>query len=730
MPVFNCTFCLQRAWSGAQLNFKGASMIRKILAAGVSAAALAVALPAAAQSEAREELPTIDFGTWGFQPEAIDESVDPGDDFFEYANGEWIAANPIPPEYTRYGAFNILREKSTADVEKLVSDLVEGNPAPGTSAKRIVDAYQSFLDTDAIDAAGLAPAAPYLQEIYSAPDLASLVSLFPKAGIPGIVSASVTVDDKDPNSYIVGVGFDGMGLPDRDYYLVDSERNQEIQQRYKEYLAFLLGELGYQDPAGAAESVYAFEHKVAELEWDRTALRNDDLTYNKLTRDELLALTPQFPTAKLLEASELADASEFLVRQIPPTDAEVEELGLSAEFLRGIGGGTPAMMELLTETPLATIKAYLAKQFLTAHASVLPSEIDDANFAFYSKFLSGQEEQRPRWKRAIAATESMLGEQLGSLYVERYFPPESKAAMDELVANLRKAMAASIQENDWMSAQTKEQALAKLNAFNPKIGYPDEFETYEGLTIEAGDAFGNRVRAIDWAIEDNRSKLGEPVDKTEWGMLPQTVNAYYNPVFNEIVFPAGILQQPFFGASADPAVNYGGIGAVIGHEMGHGFDDQGSKYDFSGALKDWWQDADRKKFDELGDKLAAQYSTYCPYDDGETCVNGRFTLGENIGDVGGLSLAYRAYRMSLNGKEAPVLDGLTGDQRFFLSWAQVWRSMQREATGRQRLLTDPHSPEEFRTNGAVRNHDAWYKAFNVTPQDDLYLPPEQRVHIW
>ena len=705
-------------------------MIRTIFKLTASAAALALTLPAAAEDAERVPTPTMDFGTWGFDPKAIDPAVDPGDNFFDYANGKWVRENPIPAEFTRFGAFNILREKSTADVEALVADLVASKPAAGTQERRVVDAYQSFLDTAAIDAAGLAPAQPYLQEIRGASDLASLVSLFAKPGIPSLVSAGVTVDDKDPNSYIVSIGFDGMGLPDRDYYLVDNERNQEIRARYKDYLAFLLGKAGYEDPAAVADAVYAFEHKVAVLEWDRTALRNSDITYNKLTRDEVLALAPAFPTARLLDAAQFGQVGEFLLSQVPPTEQEIAELGLTPEFVSGIGGGTPAMMKLLTETPLETLKAFMAARFLSGHAAVLPSEIDEANFAFYGKFLQGQEEQRPRWKRAIAAAESQLGEQLGKAYADRYFPPESKAAMDDLVANLRTALAASLDENDWMTEATKQQAMAKLDSFTPKVGYPDEYETYDGLEIRPGDALGNQIRATAWEIEDNRSKLGQPVDRTEWFMLPQTVNAYYNPVFNEIAFPAGILQQPFFGPSADPAVNYGGIGAVIGHEMGHGFDDQGSKYDATGALKNWWADADRKHFEELAGKIAAQYDEYCPYDEGKTCVNGRFTLGENIGDVGGLSMAYRAYRMSLNGKEAPVIDGLTGDQRFFLAWAQVWRSAQREATGRQRLLTDPHSPEEFRTIGAVRNHDAWYEAFNVTPDDDLYLPPEERVHIW
>jgi putative endopeptidase len=706
-------------------------MIRKILAASVSAAALALAIPAHAQeAEERTPPPQMSFGTWGADPALLDPAVDPGDDFFAYVNGKWIAANPIPPEFSRYGAFNLLREKSTSDVEKLISDLVASNPPAGSQARRIVDAFNAYLDTAAIDAAGLAPAQPYLDKIRQAPDLAALAELFVQAGYPGLIAAGVTVDPKDPNSYIVSVGFDGMGLPDRDFYLVDNERNRTIQAAYKDYLAFLLGKAGYTDPKATAVKVYAFEHQVAELEWARASLRDDNITYNKLTRDELLALAPQFPLARELAAAGFGDEQSFLVPQIPPTADEVEQYKITPEILDGIGGGTPAMLKLLSETDLGTVKAFMTARFLSGNASVLPSEIDDANFAFYGKLLNGQEVKRPRWKRAIDSTEGMLGEQLGQLYVDRYFPPESKAAMDELVANLRKAVAASITENAWMTEATKKEAIAKLDAFTPKIGYPDEFETYDGLKIEAGDPLGNRVRATAWALADNRAKLGKPVDRTEWGMLPQTVNAYFNPVFNEIVFPAAILQQPFFGPNADPAVNYGGIGAVIGHEIGHGFDDQGAKFDGTGTLRDWWAPEDLARFTELGNKLADQYSEYCPYDEGKTCVNGRLTLGENIGDVGGLSLAYRAYRMSLNGKEAPVIDGLTGDQRFFIAWAQVWRSMQREAAGRQRLLTDPHSPEEFRTNGAVRNQDAWYKAFNVTPDDELYLPPEERVHIW
>src|SRR5690606_9268134 len=575
-------------------------MIRHILAAGASALALSLATPAFAQDQADAIAPpTMSFGTWGIDPSTIDTTVDPGDDFFAYVNGKWVRENPMPPEYSRFGAFDILAEKSTSDVKRLVDDLVASNPAPGTPERRIVDAYLAYEDTAAIEAAGLTPAQPYLAQIREAATLDQLAELFPKAGFSPLVSAGVTVDSKDPDNYIVSVGFDGMGLPDRDYYLVDSERNREIQARYKEFLAFMLGQAGVADPAATAEQVYAFEQQVAELEWARQALRNRDLTYNKLTRAELEALAPGFPLDSVLRAARFENVEHFLVAQLPPDQAEVDQLGLTPEYLSGIGGGLPAMMELLRETPLETIKAYMTVRFLADHAPVLPKAIDDAQFAFYGTFLSGQPEQRPRWKRAIAATENQLGEQLGALYAARYFPPESKAAMVERVGNLRKALAESIAENDWMTEATKREAFAKLEAFTPRIGYPDDPETYDGLVIRRDAPLANRLAAIEWQKEDDRAHLGKPVDRTEWGMLAQTVNASYTPVFKAITFPGGSLQQPFFGLSADPAVNYGAIGGVIGHEIGHGFDDQGAKSDGTGALRNWWAEEDLRRFTEM-----------------------------------------------------------------------------------------------------------------------------------
>jgi putative endopeptidase len=411
---------------------------------------------------------------------------------------------------------------------------------------------------------------------------------------------------------------------------------------------------------------------------------------------------------------------------------------MTAEAAAKPGGGIPAIFALSPETPLDTWKAYLKAHFLIDNADVLPEDIDNAQFAFYGKALRGQPEKRERWKRAVTATENIVGEAIGKVFVERYFPAENKAEMDKLVANLRKAMDANIAELAWMSDDTKVKAVEKLNTFNPKIGYPEKFETYETLVV-GSNALDNAMAAAKWAFDDNMSLLGTTVDKTEWFMTPQTVNAYYNPSFNEIVFPAAILQPPFFNLSADPAVNYGAIGGVIGHEMGHGFDDQGAKFDAVGALNNWWTDTDQAAFRMLTDALVAQYDGFCPLDDGTTCVNGRLGLGENIGDVGGLSMAYKAYQLSLDkdgdgavsaAEQAPVIDGLSGDQRFFLGWAQIWRSKYREEALRQQLKTGPHSPPEYRINGVVRNFDEWYEAFDVGPDDALYLPPEERIRIW
>lgn len=715
-------------------------MLKTAILALAGTAFLALSGPAAAR-ERKPEVPAVPatparpqmtFGEWGIDLTQIDPAIRPGDDFFGHVNARWIAANPIPAEHTRYGAFTMLDEKSKEDVKALVDELVARRKsfAEGSAEARIVDAYQAYVGQKAIDASGMNPARPWLNRIYEAEADRDIATLFGLPGFPAPVQAAVMVDDMQPDRYIVGLGVAGLGLPDRDYYLKTDEKSLALQEKYREYLAFILGQAGFADPADAAKAVYDLEHKFAELGWDRTIERNRDLTYNKVDRAQLLAMAGKFPLDAMLAASGLGDVSEFVVWQLPPDDAAASALGLSAEDRAKIGGGLPAMLALLAETPAGTIKAWMAAQFVSGNADVLPSAIDQARFAFYGKLLRGQQEQRPRWKRAIDTVEGQLGEALGEAYVARHFPPASKAAMLDLIGNLRHALAASLAENAWMSPATKAEAQAKLDLFTAKIGYPDTFETYEGLVVEKGKPLQNAINAGAWAWADELSKLGGPIDRTEWYMLPQTVNAYYDPSKNEIVFPAAILQPPFFGPDADPAVNYGAIGAVIGHEIGHGFDDQGAKSDGTGLMRDWWGAGDLAAFTALGDRLAAQYNAFCPLDEGKTCVNGRFTLGENIGDLGGLSLAYRAYRMSLGGKEAPVIDGLSGDQRFFLAWAQVWRAANRDDALRQRLITDPHSPEQFRVNGVVRNMDAWYAAFDVKPGDALYLPPEQRVRIW
>lgn len=709
-------------------------MKKRILAFGASALALAISAPAIAQDAPAEETaaPTMSFGEWGFDTEYLSPEIDPGDDFFAYANQVWIDNNPLPADRGRFGAFDLLAEKSTYDVKSVIDELV-AKPANELTAneRRIVDAYNSFLDTDAIDAAGLAPAEPYLAEIRNADTLGKLAALWAKPGYSSPVGGYVNVDSKEPTRYSFYLGSGGLGMPDREYYLDESEKGLAIRKAYTDYLTFLMSEAGYDDAAAVAQQVYDLEDSFARtVAWDRTVSRNRDLTYNALTAAEVEGLSGSFPIATMISEMGLADNDRFIVGDLPPSAERIAELELDEETVAKIGGGTPAMFELLAETPVELLQAWTLKQFLSNNAAVLPARFDEASFAFYGTALRGVPEQRDRWKRAVGATEGMLGELLGASYVERFFPPESKAAMDELVANLRISLAQSLAEIDWMTEETKVEAMAKLDSFDPKIGYRDNLEVYDGLAIAAGDPLRNEMSAAEWAMQDNLSKLGEPIDRTEWFMLPQTVNAYYNPPKNEIVFPAGILQQPFFGEDADIAVNYGAIGGVIGHEIGHGFDDQGSKSDSTGALRNWWSDEDRENFDALGDNLVAQYNQFCPLDNGETCVNGRLALGENIGDLGGLSMAYRAYKLATQGREVPVIDGLTGDQRFFLAWAQVWRSQYREDSLRSQLRNGPHSPAMYRTNGIVRNMDEWYEAFGVTPDDELYLPPEERIRIW
>ncbi len=679
------------------------------------------------------------WGDWGVDLSVRDGAVAPGENFFIHVNGGWYSSFELPGDKTRYGAFDLLREKSEQQTRFIIEDLAEARPALDTPEGKVGALYNAFLNTKAINDAGLAPAQPYLDRIAAIETREELAAMFGTAGYASPISAFVWVDAKDPDTYRAQIGLSGLGLPDRDYYLKTDEKSEEIKAKYVDYLAFLLEQAGYEDASEKAASVMALETEMAALHWDRAASRNRELTYNRLSADELMAAAGDFPLGAMLEAVGIAGEDTFLASQIPPTDEELSSAGMTREQAsEKLGGGIPAALQLAASADLETWKAYLAARFLSSHASVLPEAIDTATFEFFGTVLSGQPEQRPRWKRAVSTVENTLGEAIAAVYVERHFPPENKAAMDTLVRNLRTAMKANLADLEWMGEETRTKAMEKLNAFNPKIGYPKEFETYEGLKI-GDNALENDIAASIWAMQDNVARLQEEPDRDEWFMTPQTVNAYYNPSFNEIVFPAAILQPPFFNVEADPAVNYGAIGGVIGHEMGHGFDDQGSKYDGGGVLRNWWTPQDRAAFDALGTALVEQYNQYCPLAESEPCVNGRLTLGENIGDLGGLSLAYRAYQISLDtdgdgtvseAEQAPVIDGLTGDQRFFLSWAQVWRSKYRDEAKRRQILTDPHSPAEFRVNGVVRNLDEWYAAFDIAEDDPLYLPPQQRVRIW
>ena len=680
---------------------------------------------------AAKEAPEI--GTFGIDLEYVDESRKPGDDFNKYVNGKWLDTFEIPADKSRFGVFDKLAENAETQVRTIIDETADAEPPINTLEGKIAAFYNAFMDEETIEEKGLAPAQPYLDRIAAVESREDLARLFASNGFAAPFGGYVDVDAKAPDTYIFYLGQGGLGLPDRDYYLKDTPNNLELREAYMAVLKDMLEIAGYDDPAAAAESVFELETQIAQAHWDRAVGRNRNLTYNKLTKEELIELGGDFPTALVLEEIGLGDQEEFVVRQVAPTEEEIAESGLSDDQIAKLGAGVSGLFELANTADLDAWKAYLTAHFLIDHARVLPSQVDDEVFEFFGKTLGGQPEQRARWKRAVDATEGALGEAVGKVYVERYFKPEAKAAMTELVENLRKAMRQNLEGLDWMGEDTKVEAYDKLAKFTPKIGYPEKFETYDDLEISEGEAFANAMAVGEWQYEDMLSNLGKPIDKTEWFMFPQTVNAYYSPNRNEIVFPAAILQPPFFDLYADPAVNYGAIGAVIGHEMGHGFDDQGAKSDGDGVLRNWWTDEDTAAFKERTEALVAQYDAFCPIQNSEedtVCVNGSLTLGENIGDLGGLSMAYTAYKLSLNGEEAPVIDGLTGDQRFFMSWAQVWRALYREERTRTQLASDPHSPPQYRINGIVRNMDAWYEAFGVTEEDELYIPPEKRISIW
>ncbi|HSV04494.1 MAG TPA: M13-type metalloendopeptidase [Phenylobacterium sp.] len=661
-----------------------------------------------AQVKIDQPPPTPKYGTWGFDTTGMDPAVKPGDDFYGYANGKWDARTQIPPDRTRYGNFDKLIELSEARVHAILEEAQAGLLKDPDAAK-IGAAYASFMNESLADKLDARPLAPELAQVKAVTTKAQFTALMGKAnttGFASILPVSIDIDEKSPKRYAVYAETSGLGLPDRDYYLQASFADKKA--KYLAYVQQMLTMIGWPKPAENAKQVVAFEDRLAEATWPRTERRDRDKTYNPATLAELQAMTPGFDWKRYLAGTEL------------PANLDRIVVTTNTAF--------PKFAQIYAGTPLETLKAWQAFHVADRGAPYLSKRFADAHFEFHNKTLAGQPEQQPRWKRAVAFTNRAIGESVGRVYVARYFPPASKAKMDALVGDIQAALKARIEKLDWMSPQTKARALEKLAKFTVKIGYPVKWRDYARLSLSPTDLFGNVLRAGAFEWRRDVARLNGPVDKTEWGMTPQTVNAYYNPVNNEIVFPAAILQPPFFDPDADPAINYGGIGGVIGHETSHGFDDQGRKSDGDGVLRDWWTPEDAAKFKVEAEKLAAQYSAFEPYPGAH--VNGHLTLGENIGDMGGVSLALDAYHASLKGRPAPVVDGTTGDQRVFLGWAQVWREKMREDRGKQLLVVDPHSPSRYRVNGTLRNVDGWYRAFDVKPGDKLYVAPADRVRIW
>jgi putative endopeptidase len=654
----------------------------------------------ATEAPAKSEGPQL--GSFGLDETGMDKNVAPGKDFYAFANGNWAKATAIPADKSNYGMFTALDDLSK-DRVKLVLEA-----AKTEKGSKIGNAYVSYLGTDRIEKLGLKPIQPWLNKIKAIKTKAAFEKLMPVAarnGVGAFFNGYVGQDDKDPENYIFQISQGGTGLPDRDMYLVQNNKFEAIRKAYKTYLARMLELAGEKNHVARAERIFLMEKNIAEIQWTREDSSDASKTYNKMTLVELDALAPALPMVKILKS-------------ISPKIQNV---------IVGQPSAITGIDKVYAQTDLGVLKDQMLIGSLTNFADVLPKTFDETVFGFYSTTLSGTPQQQARWKRAVSFTEGALGEDVGKVYASKYFTSETKASMNELVKNVLAAMGRRIDNLNWMQPETKVKARQKLANFTTKIGYPDRWKSYAKLKMVRADVFRNNLRANQFTFDENIGKLGGPIRRWEWGMLPQTVNAYANFGMNEIVFPAAILQPPFFDPKADSAINYGGIGAVIGHEVSHHFDDQGSKYDEKGRLSDWWTASDVKAFEAAGKALIAQYDKYEIFPG--VNVKGEFTLGENIGDLAGLTVAYDAWRTSLNGQEPPVLNGLTGDQRFFLGWAQVWRRNYREANLRQRLITDPHSPSVQRAN-VVRNLDKWYEAFQPKQGDDLYLKAEERVRIW
>jgi putative endopeptidase len=661
-------------------------------------------------AQQRPETVAKRYGTWGIDLEGMDRTVKPGDDFFRYVNGNWAKTVTIPADRTSYGAFAMLRELSEARVHGILDRwAADKNLKAGSDEAKVALLYRTFLDEATAEKLDRKPIEKNLDAVKKAESRDDVARFMANASAGfgrSFFGLNVGDDQKDPDRYTLYMSQSGLGLQDREFYLRDNFKAQK--ERYQKYVADMLTLAGWDEPQKNAAAIVALETQIADAHWTRAESRNRDKTYNPVTVAELEKTAPGFPWATYFKTAGLAKVERAVVRQ---------------------NTALPKIAKIFADAPVDTLKAWTAFHITDDAAPYLSKRFVDTHWEFRSKFLNGVQEQRPRWKRAVDGAESAMGEAIGRTFVAEYFPPDSKAKMEKLVADLRTAMKVRIQNLDWMSAETKQRATDKLTKFGVKIGYPTKWRDYAKLEVKEGDLVGNVERAgqFDWAY--SVSRIGQKVDDAEWGMTPQTVNAYYAAVKNEIVFPAAILQPPFFDPQADPAVNYGAIGGVIGHEITHGFDDQGRKSDGDGVLRDWWAAEDASKFEAQATKLGAQYESF-PLPIGDVHIIGRQTMGENIGDLGGILLGLEAYRISLNGKPAPVIDGFTGDQRVFLGWGQVWRTLMRDDALRQLVMTDSHSPGMVRAFAPLRNVDAWYEAFGVKEGDKQYVKPEERVRIW
>jgi len=647
----------------------------------------------------------------GINLKNMDTTIRPQDDFYRYVNGTWLDNTAIPEDKSTYGAFTALREKSRSDVKAIIEETSKlKNVEPGSDAQKVGDLYRSFMNTEKLNQLGKSPLIPELEKIDALSNLDDVAEYFAETQILGSDAPFgfwVDNDSKNPTEYITFFTQAGLGLPDKKYYFKEDKKSVQLRQDYVAHIGKMLSLAGIEHSVEKAKQIMDFETQIAQLHWDRKDRRDRNKTYNKLTIDELSVMMPSFNWKLYFSHAGIGSQTETIIR----------EKSYFEEF-----------SHLFAKTPMATWKTYFKWTLINSAAGILSDDFNQANFDFYSTKLHGTPKQEARWKRGVNSVNRLLGEVVGKIYVKKHFTAEAKAKMVTLVENLRAAYKDAITHLDWMSDETKTQALEKLAKFTPKIGYPDKWRDYSALEIKADDLAGNFKRASMFAHQRNINKLGKPIDRTEWGMSPQTVNAYYNPSMNEIVFPAAILQPPFFDLEADDAVNYGAIGGVIGHEMGHGFDDQGAKSDGDGVLRNWWTEKDLKEFKLRTQQLADQYSQFEPLP-GEH-IDGEMTLGENIGDLGGLTIAHRAFELSQKDKPSPVIDGFTAEQRFFMGWAQVWAYKFREEALRSRLATDPHSPAPYRGNGTLMNMPEFMKAYQVKKGDKMYRAPEERVKIW